>query len=203
MGRVPRTGHIVDFGGVYDSWQQLGPMARRVEDLILIMPLIIGPDYRDAAIVPMPWNDPGNVDVRNLRVAFYTENGLAETTPETREVVRRTATLLSNAGNRVEEDLPTHLVMEMEEVRLKLEGADAGAYLKRLATKWGTKTVSPTLTDRFFNLEELPMPEFTELLERQDAARSRLLSWLKDYDVVLAVCQLIESQTGGWQKPPL
>src|SRR5206468_3726172 len=30
-GRVPRTGHIIDFGGVYDSWQQLGPIARRVE----------------------------------------------------------------------------------------------------------------------------------------------------------------------------
>jgi amidase len=29
------------------------------------------------------------------------------------------------------------------------------------------------------------MPEFTGLLERQDAARSRLLSWVKDYDVVL------------------
>ena len=27
--RVPRTGHIVDYGGVFDLWQQLGPMTRR------------------------------------------------------------------------------------------------------------------------------------------------------------------------------
>src|SRR5207244_4361683 len=26
--RVPRTGHIVDYGGVFDLWQQLGPMCR-------------------------------------------------------------------------------------------------------------------------------------------------------------------------------
>jgi amidase len=42
-GRVPRTGHIVDYGGIYDSWQQIGPLARRVEDSMLILPLISGP----------------------------------------------------------------------------------------------------------------------------------------------------------------
>jgi amidase len=43
-GRVPRTGHAVDYGGIYDNQQQIGPMARRVEDLILITPIIAGPD---------------------------------------------------------------------------------------------------------------------------------------------------------------
>ncbi len=35
-GRVPRTGHIYPFGGVQDSFQQIGPLARYVEDLALI-----------------------------------------------------------------------------------------------------------------------------------------------------------------------
>ncbi|MBM3792058.1 MAG: amidase, partial [Acidobacteria bacterium] len=47
-GCVPRTGHIVDYGGVFDAYQQLGPLARRVEDLILILPIIMGPDLVDA-----------------------------------------------------------------------------------------------------------------------------------------------------------
>ena len=42
-GRVPRTGHIYPFGGVQDSFQQIGPLARYVEDLALILPLIAGP----------------------------------------------------------------------------------------------------------------------------------------------------------------
>ena len=49
-GRVPRTGHIVphSFGAV-DSLTQNGPMARYVEDLALILPIISGPDWNDPA----------------------------------------------------------------------------------------------------------------------------------------------------------
>jgi len=186
MGCVPRTGHIVDFGGVYDSWQQLGPLARRVEDLGFILPIIAGPDFRDAAIIPMPWKDPATVQVSKLRVAFYVENSVADTTAETKDTVRRAAAYFGEAGCMVKEDLPKDALMQMEEIRLKLEGADSGAYLRRLSAKWGTKTMSPALTDRFFRLEPLPMPEFTELLEQQDAARSRLLQWMKNYDIVIS-----------------
>src|SRR5262245_40869611 len=145
MGCVPRTGHIVDFGGVYDSWQQLGPLARRVEDLGFILPIIAGPDFRDAAIIPMPWKDPSTVQVSKLRVAFYVENGVAETSTETNDTVRRAAAYFSEAGCAVKEDLPKDALMQMEEIRLKLEGADSGAYLQRLSAKWGTKTMSPAL----------------------------------------------------------
>src|SRR5215813_7308318 len=70
-GCVPRTGHIVDYGGYFDPYQQVGPLARRVEDLKLILPIIAGPDYIDAAIVPMPLGNPDSVNLRGLRVAFY------------------------------------------------------------------------------------------------------------------------------------
>jgi len=183
-GRVPRTGHIVDYGGVYDSWQQLGPMARRVEDLILILPIISGPDFRDAAIVPVPWKDPNKVEVAKLRVAFYPTSGGEETTPETREAVRRSARFCEEAGCRVTEDLPKDLLREMAEVRSKLVGADAWTFVKRLADKSGTKAMSATLLERM-KREQVPMPEFTELLEKQDAARGKLLGWLKSYDVLL------------------
>jgi amidase len=196
MGCVPRTGHIVDFGGVYDSWQQLGPIARRVEDLAFILPVIAGPDFRDAAIIPMPWKDPSNVQLAKLRVAFYADNGVAETSPETKDTVRRVAAFFSDAGCDVQEDLPKDAMMMMEEIRLKLEGADAGAYLQRLSAKWGTKTMAPALTDRFFRLEQIAMPEFTQLLEQQDAARSKLLQWIKNYDLVI-------SPSGGKPAQPI
>ena len=40
------------------------------------MPIIAGPDFRDAAIVPVPWRSPETVTVAKLRVAFYTSNGV-------------------------------------------------------------------------------------------------------------------------------
>jgi amidase len=183
FGRVPRTGHIVDFGGIFDSWQEIGPLARRVEDLNLITSIIAGPDYKDAAMVPMPWNDPASVDVKGLRVAFYAENGVAEITPETVEAVKKSAGYFSEAGCAVKEDQPRDLVFAMDEIRSKLSPV-AGPGLMHLAEKWGTKAISPTILTRY--KVELPATaEFTELLEKQDANRSKLLQWMKGYDIVI------------------
>jgi len=79
-GRVPRTGHIVDFGGFWDYCQFAGPLAHWVEDFELITPIISGPDFIDTAIVPMPWAALSAVDVKKLRVAYYLNNG-SETAP--------------------------------------------------------------------------------------------------------------------------
>jgi amidase len=47
-GRVPRTGHWPGYGGAFDLYQQLGPLARWVEDMVTILPILSGPDFRDA-----------------------------------------------------------------------------------------------------------------------------------------------------------
>ena len=54
---------------------QNGPLARFVEDLGLLLPLICGPDWRDPTIVPMPLGDPSDVEIQTLRIAVHTDNG--------------------------------------------------------------------------------------------------------------------------------
>lgn len=183
-GRVPRTGHIVDFGGYLDSWQEIGPLARRVEDLTLIMPIVSGPDFSDCAMYPVPWRDPAAVDISKLRVAFFPTNGVAETTDETQAVVRDCAKFLADAGAKVTEDCPKDLIMELEEIRFKLMAGDGWAYLKRLADKWGTKSASPTVVGRY-EQGVVPTAELIELWEKQDANKVKWLQWIKNYDVVL------------------
>ncbi len=183
FGRVPRTGHIVDFGGIFDSWQEIGPLARRVEDLNLITEIISGPDYKDAAMIPIPWKAPAGIDVKGLRIGFYAENGVAEVTPETIAIVKQVATYFSELGCPVKEDFPKAIIMELEEIRMKLSPA-SGPSLLRLAEKWGTKAVSPTILTRA-KQEMISTAELTELLEKQDANRSKLLGWMKNYDIVL------------------
>jgi len=72
-GRVPRTGHIYPFGGILDSFQQIGPLARSVDDLALLLPLIAGPDGVDPGVLLMPLLDPEAVEVSWLRVSFHTD----------------------------------------------------------------------------------------------------------------------------------
>ncbi|HJS72705.1 MAG TPA: amidase, partial [Vicinamibacteria bacterium] len=76
MGRVPRTGHIYPFGGLLDSAQQIGPIARSVDDIALLLPILSGPDGIDPAIVPMPLSSPSTVALSGLKVAFHTDNGI-------------------------------------------------------------------------------------------------------------------------------
>ena len=183
-GLVPRTGHIVGYGGYLDSWQELGPMTRRVEDLVLTLPIIAGPDFSDCAIAPVKWRDPAAVDISKLRVAFFATNGIADTTIETQDTVKTCAKYFADAGASVVEDCPKDLILELEEIRFKLMAADGWSYLKRLADKWGSKAVSPTVVARY-ETGVLPTAELVELWEKQDANKSKWLAWIKNYDVVL------------------
>ena len=69
-------------------------MARFVEDLNLILPIICGPDWQDPAIVPVPLGDPAAVEITRLRAAVHTDNGIVTPTAAIQNVVRRAAQAL-------------------------------------------------------------------------------------------------------------
>jgi amidase len=108
-GRVSRAGHILPYGGTHDSFQQIGPMARYVDDLAPLLRIIAGPDNVDPAVVPMPLADPDEVDLSALRVAFYTNDGISDPTGETQTVVTTAANALAGTGASVEEGRPPGL----------------------------------------------------------------------------------------------
>lgn len=182
-GRVPRTGHIVDFGGVFDSYQQGGPLARKVEDLIALMPIISGPDDLDAIIAPMPWPDPQKIDISKLRVAFYTTmaSDSAKPTKEMTGVVTACAKFFESLGCTVTESMPPD-ALEAAEISTKLREGDGNAWQKRLVEKYHTTKPGP---DRRFDYPLIPTAEFTELLEKRDAWRSKMAGWVKNYDLIL------------------
>jgi len=183
-GRVPRTGHIFPFGGLLDSFQQLGPMARCVDDLNLLLPIIAGPDGIDPFIVPMPLGDPGAVPLKQLRVAFHTDNGIRSPTPETVTVVTHAAEILSATGMPVEEARPRGIEYSYEMAR-GLWAIDGGAGTRRLLQQAGTtEHTFPYLPD----LNDA-QPEWGTALDAQISTwaqlRSIMLSFWRDYDVIL------------------
>jgi len=184
-GRVPRTGHIVSFDlGALDALTQIGPMARFVQDLVLILPIVAGPDWRDPAVVPMPLGDPSVVDFKGLRAAFYTDNGVASPTPETAEVVLQAATVLRDAGVAMEEDRPPG-IERVAGLWQQLAVADGGAWIRRLLQEAETTEVHPMLENRFLSHESISSAEFTALLTRLDRVRSAMISFLEKYDLIV------------------
>ena len=183
--RVPRTGHIVDYGGVYDLWQQLGPMARRVEDIALITPIISGPDFRDASCSPVPWADPAAVDLKKLRVAFFPTNGVTETDDDTKATVVNAVKWMEGNVSSVTEDLPKEILSDLYDARRILTNGDAWEFFKRLADRWGTKNFAPSVKERMKTLTPVSTAEYVEAWEKADLAKSRMLSWFEKYDVLL------------------
>ena len=66
-GRVPRTGAMT----LCWSLDKLGPMARYVEDTVLVLGAISGPDAGDVASVPSSLSFDANAKVEGLRVGYF------------------------------------------------------------------------------------------------------------------------------------
>ena len=181
LGRVPRTGHIVGYGGPFDSFQETGPLARTVADLALLMPLLCGPDDSDATMAPVPWNDPAKVDLKGLRVAYYTSNGMVDPTAEVQALVTQCVGYFTKLGCKVKADKPPKM-KELAAARQAFNGADGRAFMRRLLKKHGTSQASPGLR---LDGEVLPSSEFTRLSEVIDGIRAEQLAWLASYDLII------------------
>jgi Asp-tRNA(Asn)/Glu-tRNA(Gln) amidotransferase A subunit family amidase len=66
FGRVPRTGAMT----LCWSLDKLGPMTRSVEDGMLVLQAITGPDAGDVSSVPSHLDFDGNADVTGLKVGY-------------------------------------------------------------------------------------------------------------------------------------
>jgi amidase len=189
-GRVPRTGHTPPPGGALDALTQVGPLARYVEDLTLILPIIAGIDWHDAAIVPMTLGAWEQVEFETLRVAVYTDNGIVSPTHETVGTVQAATTALADAGATVTEARPAGIEQTFD-LFMGLLGGDGGAGIQMLLQMYGTTQASPVLQGVLQTLGAHPMStaQFAGLLVQWDIFRSTMLSFMEAYDVILCpVC---------------
>jgi len=185
QGRVPRTGHWPGYAGMVAGLQQLGPIARRVDDLELVLRVIAGPDGEDPPIAPVPLGDPQSVDLADLRVVAFTDNGIRTPTPETVAAVESAAAALEAAGARVTWDVPPGLDDAFRTWE-RLIADDGHAWLHRLIAAAGTPGWGSYGT-RGWVMPSPPVAgdELSALLEHADVVRSRLLRWFADADAIV------------------
>jgi amidase len=168
-GRVPLTGHFPFISAVNDPRTVIGPLARFVEDLALALPVLAGVDWKDASAIPMPLAGWREVEVRGLRVAFYTHHPEADPTPEVAATCRQAAALLMGECALVEEALPPRV-------------EEAG----RITREYWARPESET-PDEWKSSEEASLAslEVEEHLFRWDRFRRALIAFMANYDVIL------------------
>ncbi|HEY0947756.1 MAG TPA: amidase [Opitutaceae bacterium] len=183
LGRVPRSGHLPGYGGAWDTYQELGPLARRVEDIALITSIISGADFLDPLAADVPFGDFHTVNLKELRVAYYFDNKVHTPTPETFDAMRTALKAIEGSVASMKEDFHGGDA-EWRDLSPKLLKADAGAWRQRLLKKHGTTQASPGFADGIGG-DPIKSSDFTALVEQRDALRSRLLGWLESYDVII------------------
>jgi len=185
-GRVPRTGHAFPWGGPLDRFGTIGPLARRVEDLKLALPIISGPDWIDPFVEPMPIRNPDEVNIAGLRVAFFIDNTLQTPTHEVQETVNSAAMVIANAGASVEGNRPG-AVARASELASRSFGADGGYLSRKLLSEAGTSEPSRFLAKRASGppKDGLSVEEWAALIHEVDAVRSEMLGFMKDYDAII------------------
>jgi amidase len=181
-GRVPRTGHAIGPYGPTEWLTQLGPIARHVGDLELVLAQIAGPDAGDPACAPAPLGDPGAVDLRGLRVALHLDNGAAPVQSEVAGVALAAARVLERAGARVAEARPPGL--EQTLALYSIVVIDGGAGLRHILRSCGTALDQSSLA----HLERERTPSSAHQAALHAAVgefRSGVAAFMADWDLIL------------------
>jgi amidase len=110
LGRVPNTGAYNQPGGFTDLRTQIGPLARTVDDLLLVLRVIDGPDYMDAGVIPMPMYDPSVLVLKELTVGYFTYDPDSLVIDVVADAVGAAAQALARAGVQMVENKPLDLV---------------------------------------------------------------------------------------------
>jgi len=169
-GLVPNTGHFPPINAMNDPRTQIGPLARSVEDLGLILPIIAGPDWQDPGVIPMPIRDFREVEVGSLRVSHYTEQADAAPTAETVSAVESAANALASAGARVEAARPPAIDDAL--------GITLDYWRRTRSLSWSEWRPTGTTT--------LSGDDVDHSLFRWDVLRRRMLEFMQSRDVLVA-----------------
>ena len=182
QGRVPRTGHIIDYAGASQFLTHIGPLGRRVDDLALVLGVIAGPDGIDPHVVDMPLGDSGAVRLSGLRVGHFTALGPLQPTVETKAAVAAAVGALQRAGAQAREiEIPE--AGSIFDIYMTILFGDGGASVARALDRWGS--VESSLRRRIETMRTLSSAELTAHYERLDRWRSRMLALMADLDAIV------------------
>jgi Asp-tRNA(Asn)/Glu-tRNA(Gln) amidotransferase A subunit family amidase len=141
-GRVPRTGAMT----LCWSLDKLGPMTRGVEDTLLVLQAISGPDGGDVASVPSHLDFDAGANVKGLRVGYFP--GWMKERPAT-EVDRAALEAISKVGmTLVEVSIPD---WPYDSLNLILFAEGAAAF-EELTLSGGLRELKAQVPDAWPNL---------------------------------------------------
>ncbi|HET8781572.1 MAG TPA: amidase [Pyrinomonadaceae bacterium] len=173
-GRVPGELQFPPSTGPYSLGAAIGPMARSVGDLRLLFRVLSD-------------EVASNTDLKAIRFAWYSNDGVAPVTDETARAITSVASVLRDAGFIGEEQRPPH-VERGNELWLKLFSRASVVQLRSVYAgreKEGGSFVSWRLA----TADQTPPPTLDEYIAywmERDRLREELLRWMETTPIIVA-----------------
>ena len=194
---LPLTGHIPEPPGAPRGVRHmgvLGPLARSVEDLTLVLPLLAGPDGRRWEVAPVRLEPPPSRPLKHLRLAWSDDFGELPVTHETREALNAFVIELERYGCRIERGTPPGfdflLAWETWGELYQAEASSTSPLSKEDVVQEAARGgMTPDSPDPLFRGQarglNATMRQYTATLTRRDALIAALEEFLADWDAWL------------------
>jgi amidase len=192
---VPLTGHIPGLPGTprgVRHMSQIGPLARSVEDLILTLPLIAGPDGQRWEVPPVILRPAPERTLRSCRLAWTDDFGGATVSADTKTALSRFAARLQELGVAIEQQpVDGFNFTAAWETWGAMFQAEHGSTMSadeeaQFATAFGGRLEAEAAIYRgFAQALNATMRQYTSILTRRDGLIADLEAYLAGWDALL------------------
>jgi len=202
-GRIPTTGHFPAGVGPFAWMGVVGPMARTIEDLRLMLGVMAGADHADPMAANYPMDEVDAHELRSVRVGILEAVENVAATAETRLAVRDAALALSKAGVETE-PIEFEALEAARELWETLFVRIGGGMLVAEIVKGREAGLSTGLQKYLAVAKSYPALTAEDVLQMQfarDELRARFLTQMERHHVFLApVCAgpAFRHGDGGW-----
>jgi len=189
-GRIPSTGHFPPSASAFPWLGVVGPMARTIGDLRTLFDVVKGPDVDDAQSAPIVARTYEQAQLRGMRIGILESDALGNTTPETKDAIRRAGGLLADQQYNVEP-----LRLEGLEQALELWWFFFGPMVAHLFRNMvaGREAELSAIFQEYLTVASLNTPptldEFVSACVQRDSVRANIMRQMRDVPILLSpVC---------------
>ena len=201
-GRIPQGDHFPPTEGALGMGASLGPLARRVDDLALLLNVLARVDDTQ---VPTSANESARfvpaTQLRGLRIACFTDDGAVPVTAETKSAVESAARALASAGLETIEARPPG-IERATELWLALFSRAVRTIVRTEYT--GREELAGASVRSLLEREEdnsaVALKDFFDAWAERDCLRATLLEWMRETPLLLAPVGAVPAFAHGVRK---
>lgn len=192
--RVPNTGHIPEPPGLPRAVRHmnvLGPLARSVDDLSLILRVIAGPDDAEWDVPPVPITEAPERALASVRFAWSTDFAGVPVTNDTKNAIARLTNELVGLGCKVEQRMPSDFDLNLAwetwgEILIAERSATAPERVaERIAALIATLGEDAPVARGSAKGSRASIGDYMASLTRRDALITALEKFFDDWDAFL------------------